>query len=93
MTYQDLWRTHPGKVCICRPFLRELKSHRVVSWTCLQAVESIEAARAALDRLTQEGVTDAVPISTTEKMSIHGDLAARYFRVFFGMKYYSRIRI
>ena len=47
---------------------------------------SVEAARAALDRLTQEGVTDAVPISTTEKMSIHGDLAARYFRVFFGMK-------
>lgn len=86
MTYQDLWRTHPGKVCICRPFLRELKSYHVVCWTCLQAVESIEATRAALDRLAQEGVTDAVPISTTEKMSINGDLAARYFRLFLGTK-------
>ena len=44
------------------------------------------SGESGLDRLAQEGVTDAVPISTTEKMSIHGDLAARYFRVFFGMK-------
>ena len=84
MTYQDLWREHPGKVCLCRPFLRDAKTRRVLSWHCLETATTIEAARAALDCFALDGVTDAVPISTTEKMSIDGDLAARYFRVFFG---------
>ena len=86
MTYRDLWREHPGKVCICRPFLRDLKTRRVLSWHCIETATTIEAAKAALERLDLEGVTDAVPISTTEKMSIDGDLAARYFRVFFGVR-------
>ena len=70
MTYQDLWRTHPGKVCICRPFLRDIKTKRVLAWYCLETAITIEAARATLERLALDGVTDAVPISTSEKMSI-----------------------
>lgn len=85
MTCQDLWRDHPGKVCLCRPFLRDVKSRRVLSWSLLETVNTIEAARAALEHLALDGVTDVVPISTTEKMSIDGDLAARYFRVFLGL--------
>lgn len=84
--FQDLRRGHPGKVCICQPHLRDLKSHRVVSWICLQAVDTVDAARAALERLDLDGVTDAVPVSTDEQIVIEGDLAARYFRVFFGLR-------
>ncbi len=86
MMFQDLRREHPGKVCICRPHLRDVESHRVLSWVCLQAVVDVDAARAALKRLDSEGVTDAVPISTNESITIEGDLAARYFRVYFGME-------
>lgn len=56
MTYQDLWRTHPGKVCICRPFLRDVKTKRVLSWHCLETVDTIQAARATLMRLEADGV-------------------------------------
>ena len=84
--FQDLRRVHPGKVCICQPHLRDLRSHRVVSWICLQAVDTVDAARAALERLDLDGVTDAVPVSTDEQIVIEGDLAARYFRVFFGLR-------
>jgi len=86
MTLQDLRREHPGKVCICRPHLREVKSHRVLSWICLQVVDGIDAARAALKRFDSEGVKDAVPISTNESITSEGDLAARYFRVYWGME-------
>ena len=86
MTYQDLWRTHPGKVCICRPFLRDVKTRRVLSWHCLETVDTIEAARAALMRLEAGGVTDAVPISTTDNIAFIGGLAARYFRVYLGLR-------
>lgn len=86
MTYQDLWREHPGKVLLCRPFLRDVKTRRVVSWICLGVVDSIEAAREAIGRFELDGVADAVAISTSEEMEIVGDLAARYFRVFFGME-------
>ncbi len=86
MMLQDLRREHPGKVCLCRPHLSDAKSHRVLSWICLQAVDGIDAARAVLKRLDSEGVKDAVPISTTEQIVIEGDLAARYFRVYLGME-------
>ncbi len=86
MMFQDLRREHPGKVCLCRPHLRDAKSHRVLSWICLQVVDGIDAARAALKRLDSEGVTDAAPISTNESITIEGDLAARYFRVYLGME-------
>lgn len=84
--YQDLKREYPGKVCVCRPHLREVKRHRVVSWLCLEAVDRIEAARESLARFDQDGMTDAVAISASEELVIEGGLAARYFRVFFGMQ-------
>lgn len=86
MTYQDLCREYPGKVCVCRPHLRDLKSRQVVSWICLQAVDTVDAAREAIGRFERDGVTDAVAISASEELVIEGDLAARYFRVFFGME-------
>ncbi len=86
MMFQDLRREHPGKVCLCRPHLSDAKSHRVLSWKCLQEVDDVDAARAALKRLDSEDVTDAVPISTNENITIEGDLAARYFRVYLGME-------
>ncbi len=84
--YKALKRDHPGKVCICRPHLRDIKSGRVLSWICLQAVDDVDAARAALQRLDLDGVTGAVAISMNEKIPIVGDLAARYFRAYLGME-------
>lgn len=86
MTYQDLRREYPEKICICRPHLRDVKSRRVVSWICLGVVDSIEAAREEIERLKLDGVTDSVAISTSEEMEIEGDLAVKYFRVFLGME-------
>ena len=57
-----------------------------MSVICLQAVDTVDAARAALERLALDGVTDAVPVSTDEQIVFEGDLAARYFRVFFGLR-------
>lgn len=85
MTVQDLKREHPGRVCICRPHLRD-GSGRVVSWICLRTAGDVDAARAALERAEQDGATDAVLISTTRRITIEGDLAARYYRVFHGME-------
>ena len=86
MTYQDLRREYPEKICICRPHLRDVKSRRVVSWICLGVVDSIEAAQEAIERFELDGVADAVAISTSEEMEIVGGLAAKYFRVFLGME-------
>ncbi len=84
MTYQDLWRTHPGKVVVCQPHLRNLSSHQVVSWLCLE-VDTVEDARAALARFEQDGVTDCVLISTDDQIPIEGAEAAKFFRVFLGL--------
>lgn len=87
MTYSDMRRKYPGKVCLCRPHLRDLKSRRVVSWQCLQIADDIAQAREALARLALEEATDEVAIiSTSEEIVIEGDLAARYFRVYYGMQ-------
>ena len=85
MTYQDLMRKyeHSGKVLICCPHWRDVKTCRVVSWLLVTAVDSVEAAREALESLDLE---EAVAISTTERITISDDLAARYFRVFFGLQ-------
>lgn len=85
MTFQDLRRQYPGKVCICRPHLRDVKSHRVVSWAFVEATDTVEAARATLERLGRDGVTDTVCVSTSKQITIDEDLAAEYCRVFFGM--------
>ncbi len=87
MTFQDLKRKHPGKVCICRPHLRDAGSGQVVSWICLRTFTAVDAAEVALKRFEEEdGVTDAVLISTSNQIAIEGDLAARYSRVFFGIE-------
>ncbi len=87
MMFQDLRREHPGKVCLCRPHLRDLKSGgRVLSWKCLQVVNTVDEARAALVRFDLDGVTDAVAISTAEEITITESLAARFFRIYFGME-------
>ena len=85
MTLHDLRHRYPEKICICCPHLRDVKSCRVVSWLCLTAVDDIEAAREALERLDLDGVTDAVAISTAKSITIEGTLAARYFRVYLGL--------
>ncbi len=85
MTIQDLKDRHPGRVCVCRPHLRDDKSGRVVSWICLQTFASVEDAGYALERFEhQSGVEDAVLISTSGLIPIEGELAAKYYRVFRG---------
>ena len=86
MTISSLRCQYPGKVCVCRVHLRDLKSRRVVSWICLETVDTVDAARGVLERLDREGVTDTVAISTTERLVIDESLAARYIRVYFGME-------
>ena len=86
MTLKAMKREHPGRVCICRPHLRDAGSGRVVSWICLQTCDRVDTAREALKSFEQDGVTDAVLISTTNQISIEGDMAARYSRVFLGME-------
>lgn len=86
MTFQALKREHPGKVCLCRPHLRDAGSGQVTSWICLQTFTGLDAAKAALTRLEQEGATDAVLISTTRRIAIEGELAARYSQIFLGME-------
>lgn len=84
MTLQDLKGRHPGRVCICRPHLRDAENGQVVSWICLQTFAGIDAASAALKDFEQDGVTDAVLISATNRIPIEGELAARCYRVFLG---------
>lgn len=86
MTLKAMKREHPGRVCICRPHLRDAGNGRVVSWICLQTFDRVDTAREALKSFEQDGVTDAVLISTTNQISIEGDMAARYSRVFLGME-------
>ncbi|MCI9044940.1 MAG: hypothetical protein HFJ96_05990 [Peptococcaceae bacterium] len=84
MTFQTLKREHPGKICICRPHLRDAGSGKVVSWICLRTFDRVDEAKEALKSFEQNGVTDAVFISTNRQISIEGDLAARYYRVYLG---------
>lgn len=86
MTFKALKREHPGRVCVCRPHLRDASNNRVVSWICLRTFDNLDAAKAALKRFKQDGVTDAVLISTTTTISIEEELAVDYFMVFLGMK-------
>ena len=86
MTIQDLKRAHPGRVCICRPHQRDPSSHQVVSWICLQTFRRIEDAEAALERFEQDGVTEAVILSTNNRIVVEGDLAARFYRIFRGLE-------
>ena len=85
MTYQDLMRKyeHSGKVLICCPHLRNAKNQQVVSWLVLHTVDSIEAAREALESLDSE---EAVAISTDESITISDDLAAKFFRISLGLE-------
>lgn len=85
MTFQDLRRKYPASVCICCPFRRDTVSFRVLSWTCLVVVDTLDAVRDALELVGTVGAVDAVPISTSEELVIEGDLAARYVRVLFGL--------
>ena len=84
MTFQTLKREHPGKICICCPHLRDAGSGKVVSWICLRTFDRVDEAKEALKSFEQNGVTDAVFISTNRQISIEGDLAARYYRVYLG---------
>lgn len=70
MRFQDLKREYPGKVCICKKHLHELRSRWVVSWEYLQSVDDVDAAREVLKRFDLDGVTDAVAISTSEEIVI-----------------------
>lgn len=83
MTFKVLKREHPGRVCICRPHLRDAASGRVVSWICLRTFDRIDTARAFLEHLELD---DAVLISTTNRITIEGDMAARYSMVYLGME-------
>ena len=42
MTFQTLKREHPGKICICRPHLRDAGSGKVVSWICLRTFDRVD---------------------------------------------------
>ena len=86
MTFKDLCREYQEKVCICRPRFRDAGNNHVLAWDCLETVDDVDAARGVLERLELDGVTDAVAISTTKRLVIDGDLAARYFRVYLGME-------
>ncbi len=59
-------------------------SGKVVSWICLRTFDRVDEAKEALKSFEQNGVTDAVFISTNKQISIEGDLAARYYRVYLG---------
>lgn len=83
MTFKVLKREHPGRVCICRPHLRDAASGRVVSWICLRTFDRIDTARTFLEHLELD---DAVLISTTNRITIEGDMAARYSMVYLGME-------
>ena len=47
MTFQTLKREHPGKICICRPHLRDAGSGKVVSWICLRTFDRADEATEA----------------------------------------------
>lgn len=70
MTFQALKRAHPGQICVCRPHIRDAANGQVVSWICLQAFDSVDAAEAALKRFEQDGAADAVLISTTSRIPV-----------------------
>lgn len=76
---------HKGKICVCRPDLRD-ERNRVVTWHIVRVVDNVEAARAAIVRLELEGMSDLVAISPSETFDISGDLAAKFFRVYYGLR-------
>ena len=86
INFKELKREHPGRICICRPHLRDPESRRVVSWICLRTFKSINAAKTALKLFELDGVTDAVLISTNQRITIDEDLAAKYSKVFLGLE-------
>lgn len=81
---KELQRKYPNTICICTPRLRA-ENHRAVAWQVEELTDTIDEARRALERLDLDGVADAVPISTSEQTVVERDLAARFFRVFFGI--------
>lgn len=82
---KELRREYPNCICICTPRLRDARNHRAVGWQVEELTDTIDEARRALERLDLDGVADAVPISTAAQIVIERDLAARFFRVFFGI--------
>lgn len=83
LTFQELKREHPGRICICLPSSRG-DDGRVDSWLYLRAVKSVATAKENLALLELKQVKDAVAISTTGRIAIEGELAEKYSRVFFG---------
>lgn len=86
MTIPDLKREHPGKLCICRPHVRDDTSGQVLSWMYFLAVDCVDAANVALALFDLNGMKDAVAISTTEQITLGKDLTDRYDRVFHGIE-------
>lgn len=84
-TLKELWHEFPSTICLCTPHLRDAETKRVLSWEVEELVDTVDEAHVALERLDLDGVADAVPISTAAQIVIERDLAARFFRVFFGI--------
>lgn len=82
---KELRREYQNCICICTPRLRDARNHRAVAWQVEELTDTVDEARRALERLDLNGANDAVPISTSEQIVIERDLAARFFRVFFGV--------
>ena len=81
-TFKELWKEFPNTICLCTPHLRDAETQRVLSWEVEELVDTIDEARAALERLDDQGCAGVVPISTSDQIIISERLAARFFRVF-----------
>lgn len=86
VTFSTMKFLHPNQVCVCCPAMWDNKCQRVATWFCLLAVSDIDTARAALARLELDGIRNLVAISTSDEVIINGDLATRFFRVYYGMQ-------
>lgn len=94
MTVAQMKKLYGGQgVAIVCPASKNDRTGFVESWDLLRLVSDIDAVEKAIAYYEQEGFVNVVPISMSEDIEIEGDLAAKYFRVFFDQNYLARFVI
>lgn len=92
MTFKQLLKKYPNRVCVVVPKKRSKKNGRVIRWKVINTFYDVVSARKAVIFYESEGLL-AVPVSTCEDFSafpnleLPPDLAAKFFRCYYNADY------